>query len=570
MRRRRPPAGGVTRRSALTISTPTAADVDALPRCASTGPRARVVVDQTAAGALRVGGAARPPRSRPTAPTRSTSCECDRGGHCATSPRAELRWDGAAPAAGDDAFAPPLGMLAPATERTWPGPRRPSPARRQRSRRRLHRRRRDARRPPARAALAADRRGARPPRRQPRRRFPRRRSTARTRSASPCGRSRERASPHARPPCAAPLVDELPPAAHVDGAVRWSGGAQTLALGDRRRERRGRSRRCCSTACRSPRRRRGHGRRRGRARAARRRARRRGQRDGRRAHARRRRDAAGDRRRHGRFPGARDPRRRRGCARRRRARRGAHRRHGARDAALGRRRARRSHACPRASRSTARPSRCACSMRRRPRTRASVAATLPVRTLPVLRASSSRGAGVTGRVAGRAAGARARSGPIRRAARRGSSARSRPRASGAFARARDAAPHDALRRRGAREPGVAQGSAERVAGTLRVDGAHPRADASASAAAASSYGARFAGRGEVTRLHLLVHDVLGGRWVEACLEGGRPGVRLERDGRVHGTLRHPGERARARLDVPPRARRALEHAGRGRRRRARP
>ena len=42
--------------------------------------------------------------------------------------------------------------------------------------------------------------------------------------------------------------------------------------------------------------------------------------------------------------------------------------------------------------------------------------------------------------------------------------------------------------------------------------------------------ARFAGRGEATRLHLLVHDVRGGRWVEACLERGRPGVRLERDG----------------------------------------
>ena len=51
--------------------------------------------------------------------------------------------------------------------------------------------------------------------------------------------------------------------------------------------------------------------------------------------------------------------------------------------------------------------------------------------------------------------------------------------------------------------------------------------------------ARFAGRGEATRLHLLVHDVRGGRWVEGCLEHGRPGVRLERTGRVWGTCRIP-------------------------------
>ena len=51
--------------------------------------------------------------------------------------------------------------------------------------------------------------------------------------------------------------------------------------------------------------------------------------------------------------------------------------------------------------------------------------------------------------------------------------------------------------------------------------------------------ARFGGRGEATRLHLLVHDVRGGRWVEGCLEHGRPGVRLERNGRVWGTCHIP-------------------------------
>jgi hypothetical protein len=51
--------------------------------------------------------------------------------------------------------------------------------------------------------------------------------------------------------------------------------------------------------------------------------------------------------------------------------------------------------------------------------------------------------------------------------------------------------------------------------------------------------ARFGGRGEATRLHLLVHDVRGGRWVEGCLEHGQPGVRLSRSGRVSGGCRIP-------------------------------
>jgi hypothetical protein len=83
-----------------------------------------------------------------------------------------------------------------------------------------------------------------------------------------------------------------------------------------------------------------------------------------------------------------------------------------------------------------------------------------------------------------------------------------------------------------------RGLPERIAGTVRVTAritglrlrVHGRR---------LDVSARFGGRGEATRLHLLVHDVRGGRWVEACLERGRPGVRLERTGRVLGTCRIP-------------------------------
>ena len=71
--------------------------------------------------------------------------------------------------------------------------------------------------------------------------------------------------------------------------------------------------------------------------------------------------------------------------------------------------------------------------------------------------------------------------------------------------------------------------------------------------------ARFAGRGEATRLHLLVHDLRGGRWVE-----GVPRARqARRPPRAHGPrlgqLHDPAERPRPRLDVPPRPRRPLHH-----------
>jgi hypothetical protein len=83
-----------------------------------------------------------------------------------------------------------------------------------------------------------------------------------------------------------------------------------------------------------------------------------------------------------------------------------------------------------------------------------------------------------------------------------------------------------------------RGLAERPAGTLRVTA---RIEALQLRARGDRLlvRARFAGRGEATRLHLLVHDVRGGRWVEACLERGRPGVRLERTGRVWGSCRIP-------------------------------
>ena len=83
-----------------------------------------------------------------------------------------------------------------------------------------------------------------------------------------------------------------------------------------------------------------------------------------------------------------------------------------------------------------------------------------------------------------------------------------------------------------------RGLSERVAGTVRVS-------ARIGALTIRVRGdrlvvrARFAGRGEATRLHLLVHDLRGGRWVEGCLEHGRPGVRLERTGRVWGTCTIP-------------------------------
>ena len=88
------------------------------------------------------------------------------------------------------------------------------------------------------------------------------------------------------------------------------------------------------------------------------------------------------------------------------------------------------------------------------------------------------------------------------------------------------------------ESQLLRGLPERIAGsvrvTARITGLRLRVAATGWSCVRAS-----AGRGEATRLHLLVHDVRGGRWVEGCLEHGRPGVRLERTGRVWGTCRIP-------------------------------
>ena len=78
----------------------------------------------------------------------------------------------------------------------------------------------------------------------------------------------------------------------------------------------------------------------------------------------------------------------------------------------------------------------------------------------------------------------------------------------------------------------------RTAGMVRVT-AHIRALRLRLRRAHLVVRAQFEGRGEATRLHLLVHDVVGGRWVEGCLSHGRPGVHLERTGRVWGSCRIP-------------------------------
>jgi hypothetical protein len=88
------------------------------------------------------------------------------------------------------------------------------------------------------------------------------------------------------------------------------------------------------------------------------------------------------------------------------------------------------------------------------------------------------------------------------------------------------------------ETQLLRGLAEHVAGTL---GVRARIEALSVRVRGDQLvvRARFAGRGEATRLHLLVNDVLGGRWVEGCLQRGRPGVHLERTGRVWGTCHIP-------------------------------
>jgi hypothetical protein len=164
-----------------------------------------------------------------------------------------------------------------------------------------------------------------------------------------------------------------------------------------------------------------------------------------------------------------------------------------------------------------------------------IASALPVRVVPALTGLTVSADRVTGRVGG---------GPVHIALWAYPKGRS-PRLVGTFATA--AGGGFAVRVRPARTTRYAvavlaservQGLRERVAGTLRVTAriADPVIRAHGGTLVVR---ARFGGRGEATRLHLLVHDVLGRRWVEACLQDGRPGVRLERDGRVHGTCAIP-------------------------------
>ncbi|MDX6631640.1 MAG: hypothetical protein QOH00_3886 [Gaiellales bacterium] len=165
-----------------------------------------------------------------------------------------------------------------------------------------------------------------------------------------------------------------------------------------------------------------------------------------------------------------------------------------------------------------------------------LATSLPVRPLPALVGLSVSNAAVTGRVAGAAAGqVQIWAYPKGRAPRLAGAPSTR--ADGTFAL--HVAPQRTTRYAVAvSESQLLRGLSERAAGTVRVTARitglrlRVRGDRLV-------VGARFAGRGEATRLHLLVHDVRGGRWVEGCLERGRPGVRLERTGRVWGLCRIP-------------------------------
>ena len=181
-------------------------------------------------------------------------------------------------------------------------------------------------------------------------------------------------------------------------------------------------------------------------------------------------------------------------------------------------------------------------------------ATLPVRSLPVLRSLRVARGLVTGRLA--APG-------VARVTVRAYPKGSEPHVVGtarcaATARSRCAStrPHDALRRGGAAEPDVPRTGGARgrpAARDARIEALQVRVRGDRLVVSA-----RFEGRGEATRLHLLVHDVRGARWVEGCLEHGKPGDRLEQNGSVTGTSRIPPS-ARASLDVPAGARGAVQH-----------
>ena len=165
-----------------------------------------------------------------------------------------------------------------------------------------------------------------------------------------------------------------------------------------------------------------------------------------------------------------------------------------------------------------------------------LATSLPVRPLPALTGLSVSGDRVTGRVVAESpARIQVWAYPKGRAPRLAGTYATRP--DGTFAVR--VSPRRTTRYAVAvLESQLLRGVPERIAGSLRVTaritGLRLRV-----AGARLVVRARFGGRGEATRLHLLVHDVRGGRWVEGCLERGRPGVRLARTGRVWGTCRIP-------------------------------
>jgi hypothetical protein len=104
----------------LSVSSATAADVVSS-ELRVFGPAGAVTFDQTSAGALTT---ATIPASALAAngAYETDVLECDAAGHCTASPRAGFHWDGAAPPAGADAIAAPLGALAAREggHLTWP------------------------------------------------------------------------------------------------------------------------------------------------------------------------------------------------------------------------------------------------------------------------------------------------------------------------------------------------------------------------------------------------------------------------------------------------------------------
>ena len=259
-----------------------------------------------------------------------------------------------------------------------------------------------------------------------------------------------------------------------------------------------------------------------------------------------------------RLRGARGARRRRGRAVGRRPRRGAPRRHCARDPARGRR-AHRGRARARGLRAGRRRSDRARPDASSPAQRCELSASLPVRPLPVAAGLSvvARPRDRPGRR--RRAGAACGSGRIRRAARRGSSAPTPTRAGGTFAvRVR---PRRTTRYAVAvPESQQLRGLAERVAGTRARDRAHRRR-------------CTLRVRGDRLRRPRPLRRPRRGhapaparaRRARRALGRGLPRARPARacassaTGRVWGTCSDPAERPRPRLDLPPRAGRALEH-----------